>query len=323
MVKIANSDPGLFKEVRDLKITNYKLRIIMIWILGHILATGIGISLGLIGGGGSVLALPILVYVMGVPTKPAIAMTLVIVGTVSLIGLIPHWKKGNINFKKAFIFGSATMLGAFLGAKIAYLPFVTDNLQMLLFAIMMLVAASLMIKRSLQNSTKLSSKDHLENIKTEVYQPPVCQYCWLWLLTEGLGVGILTGLVGVGGGFAIVPALVILGKTPMKEAIGTSLLILVVNAISGFLGYLGQVDLDWNLIGSFVIAASLGSFFGAYLSQFIDGKKLQKYFGYFLIAVAAFVLFQNQSASPRKKSALNWQDKVTILNPVQTAQHNL
>ncbi|MFM7370887.1 MAG: TSUP family transporter, partial [Sphaerospermopsis kisseleviana] len=131
----------------------------MIWILGHILATGIGISLGLIGGGGSVLALPILVYVMGVPTKPAIAMTLVIVGTVSLIGLIPHWKKGNINFKKAFIFGSATMLGAFLGAKIAGLPFVTDNLQMLLFAIMMLIAASLMIKRSLQNSTKLSSKD--------------------------------------------------------------------------------------------------------------------------------------------------------------------
>lgn len=297
----------------------------MMWILGHILATGIGISLGLIGGGGSVLALPILVYVMGVPTKPAIAMTLVIVGTVSLIGLIPHWKKGNINFKKAFIFGSATMLGAFLGAKIAGLPFVTDNLQMLLFAIMMLVAASLMIKRSLKNSTKLSSENHLENIKTEVYQPPVCKYCWLWLLTEGLGVGILTGLVGVGGGFAIVPALVILGKTPMKEAIGTSLLILVVNAISGFLGYLGQVDLDWNLIGSFVIAASLGSFFGAYLSQFIDGKKLQKYFGYFLIAVAAFVLFQNQSqsASQRKKSALNWQDKVTILNPVQTAQRHL
>ncbi|GCL36701.1 hypothetical protein SR1949_18070 [Sphaerospermopsis reniformis] len=215
------------------------------------------------------------------------------------------------------------MLGAFLGAKIAGLPFVTDNLQMLLFAIMMLIAASLMIKRSLQNSTKLSSEDHLENIKIEVYQPRVCQYCWLWLLTEGLAVGILTGLVGVGGGFAIVPALVILGKTPIKEAIGTSLLILVVNAISGFLGYLGQVDLDWNLIVSFVISASLGSFFGAYLSQFIDGKKLQKYFGYFLIAVAAFVLFQNQSASPRKKSALNWQDKVTILNPVQTAQRHL
>ncbi|TAF04271.1 MAG: sulfite exporter TauE/SafE family protein [Nostocales cyanobacterium] len=277
------------------------------WILGHILATGIGISLGLIGGGGSVLALPILVYVMGVPTKSAIAMTLVIVGTVSLIGVIPHWRKGNINFQKAFIFGSATMLGAFLGAKIAGLPFITDSLQMLLFAIMMLLAASLMIKRSFKKSTQISPEDPPDHIKAEIYQPPVCKYCWLWLLSEGFGVGILTGLVGVGGGFAIVPALVILGKTPMKEAIGTSLLILVVNAVAGFLGYLGQVELDWQLVGTFIFAASLGSFLGAYLSQFIDGKKLQKYFGYFLIAVATFVLFQNQSAFQRKKSAVNWQ----------------
>ncbi|MFM2063800.1 MAG: hypothetical protein RLZZ507_3471 [Cyanobacteriota bacterium] len=282
------------------------------WILGHILATGIGISLGLIGGGGSVLALPILVYVMGVPTKSAIAMTLVIVGTVSLIGVIPHWRKGNINFQKAFIFGSATMLGAFLGAKIAGLPFITDSLQMLLFAIMMLLAASLMIKRSFKKTAQTSP----ENPTAEIYQPPVCKYCWLWLLTEGFGVGILTGLVGVGGGFAIVPALVILGKTPMKEAIGTSLLILVVNAMAGFLGYLGQVVLDWQLMITFIFAASLGSFLGAYLSQFIDGKKLQKYFGYFLIAVATFVLFQNQSAFQRKKSAINWQygsNKVGII----------
>ncbi|MEA5551895.1 sulfite exporter TauE/SafE family protein [Anabaena cylindrica UHCC 0172] len=274
----------------------------MTWILGHILASGIGISLGLIGGGGSVLALPILVYVMGVPTKPAIAMTLVIVGSVSLIGLIPHWRKGNINFKKAYIFGSATMLGAFVGAKIAALPFITGSLQMLLFAIMMLLAAALMILRS---SKKAGNKSP-EEIDLELYPPPICKYCWLWLLTEGLGVGILTGLVGVGGGFAIVPALVILGKTPMKEAIGTSLLILVANAVAGFLGYLGQVELDWQLIGTFIIAASLGSFLGAYLSQFIDGKKLQRYFGYFLIAVATFVLFQNQGAFQRKKAA-NWQ----------------
>ncbi|MTJ51516.1 sulfite exporter TauE/SafE family protein [Anabaena sp. UHCC 0253] len=274
-----------------------------IWILGHILATGIGISLGLIGGGGSVLALPILVYVMGVPTKPAIAMTLVIVGTVSLIGVIPHWRKGNINFKKALIFGSATMLGAFLGAKIAGLPFITDSLQMLLFAIMMLLAASLMILRSSKKSPKnLAENPHL------VYTAPVCKYCWLWLLSEGLGVGILTGLVGVGGGFAIVPALVILGRTPMKEAIGTSLLILVANAVAGFLGYLGQVELDWQLIGTFIIAASSGSFFGAYLSQFIDGKKLQKYFGYFLLVVATFVLFQNQNGFQRKKTVFNWQN---------------
>ncbi|MGM3307333.1 sulfite exporter TauE/SafE family protein [Anabaena sp. WFMT] len=274
-----------------------------IWILGHLLASGIGISLGLIGGGGSVLALPILVYVMGVPTKSAIAMTLVIVGIVSLIGIIPHWKKGNINYKKAYIFGSATMLGAFIGAKIAALPFITDSLQMLLFAIMMLLAAGLMIQRSSQKAANKSP----EEPDLELYPPPICKYCWLWLLTEGLGVGILTGLVGVGGGFAIVPALVILGKTPMKEAIGTSLLILVANSVAGFLGYLGQVELDWQLIGTFIVAASLGSFLGAYLSQFIDGKKLQKYFGYFLIAVATFVLFQNQSAFQRKKSTVNWQ----------------
>ena len=286
-----------------IKLINEELQIMFTWILGHFLATGIGISLGLIGGGGSVLALPILVYVMGVPTKPAIAMTLVIVGTVSLIGLVPHWKKGNINFKKAAIFGSATMLGAFFGAKIAGLPFITDSLQMLLFAIMMLVAAGLMIQRSSKKSSKKSSENpHL------VYTEPVCKYCWLWLLTEGLGVGILTGLIGVGGGFAIVPALVILGKTPMKEAIGTSLLILVVNAVAGFVGYLGQVALDWQLIGTFIVAASLGSFFGAYLSQFIDGKKLQKYFGYFLLVVAAFVLFQNQNGLQKKKAAFNWQN---------------
>ncbi|MBD2136375.1 sulfite exporter TauE/SafE family protein [Anabaena sp. FACHB-1237] len=268
------------------------------WILGHILAIGIGISLGLIGGGGSVLALPILVYVMGIPTKPAIAMTLVIVGTVSFIGLIPHWQNKNINFKKAFIFGSATMLGAFLGAKIATLPLITDTLQMLLFGIIMLLAAILMI----QKSSKKTSLKPIINQTVEIYTAPVCKYCWLWLLTEGLIVGILTGLVGVGGGFAIVPALVILGRTHIKEAIGTSLLILVVNAIAGFLGYLGQVELNWQLIGTFIIAASLGSFFGAYLSQFIDGKKLQKYFGYFLLAVAAFVLFQNYTTFHNKKT---------------------
>lgn len=293
-------------------IRHIKHLIIMItWILGHILAIGIGISLGLIGGGGSVLALPILVYVMGIPTKPAIAMTLVIVGTVSFIGLIPHWQNKNINFKKAFIFGCATMLGAFLGAKIANLPLITDTLQMLLFAIIMLLAAILMI----QKSSKKPSLKPIRNRTVEVYTAPVCKYCWLWLLTEGLIVGILTGLVGVGGGFAIVPALVILGRTPMKEAIGTSLLIVVVNAIAGFIGYLGQFELNWQLISTFIIAASSGSFFGAYLSQFIDGKKLQKYFGYFLLGVAAFVLFQNHGNLQKKKTVL-LENKIAIKSPI-------
>ncbi|PAX52969.1 sulfite exporter TauE/SafE family protein [Brunnivagina elsteri] len=257
----------------------------MTWIIGHLLAACIGISLGLIGGGGSVLALPILVYVMGIPPKSAIAMTLVIVGTVSLLGVIPHWRAKNVNFKTALIFGSATMVGAFVGAKIATLPVVTETFQMTLFAIMMLVAAVFMIRRS---SKPVAADDTLA-----FYPPPVCKYCWLWLITEGLAVGVLTGLVGVGGGFAIVPALVLLGNVPMKQAIGTSLLIIVFNSVAGFLGYLGHVSLDWNLMLSFIVAASIGTIFGAYLAEFVPANRLQKSFGYFLLAVAALVLVQN------------------------------
>jgi len=255
------------------------------WIIGLILAAGIGISLGLMGGGGSVLALPILVYVMGVEAKSAIAMTLVIVGTVSLIGTIPHWRRGNLNFKKAFMFGAATMVGAFLGAKLAF--FVSGTFQILLFAVMMIIAAGFMIRKS-------SKPTKPDQDKLDYYPKPVCKYCWLWMLTEGLGVGVLTGLVGVGGGFAIVPALVLLGNTPMKEAVGTSLLIIACNSVAGFLGYFGQVPLDWGLMGSFIVAASVGIIVGSYLAQYVKAQQLQKAFGYFLIAVAAFILVQNR-----------------------------
>ena len=287
----------------------------MTWILGHILALGIGISLGLMGGGGSVLALPTLVYVMGIPPKSAVAMTLVIVGTVSVIGMIPHWRQGNVNFKTAFIFGSATMLGAFTGARIATLPFITGTLQMLLFAVMMFLAAGLMIRRSM----KATQKKPPEKPILELYPQPICKYCWLWLVSEGLGVGILTGLVGVGGGFAIIPALVILGNVPMKEAIGTSLLIIAANSVSGILGYWGQVDLDGQIIFSFIIAAGLGTVVGAYLSKYIDGKKLQKYFGYFLLTVATFILFQNRNVFQEfrlRKSVSSYHGRYEQVQPV-------
>ncbi|MBK1989057.1 sulfite exporter TauE/SafE family protein [Sphaerospermopsis aphanizomenoides BCCUSP55] len=265
----------------------------MTWVIGHLLAACIGLSLGLIGGGGSVLALPILVYVMGVPPKSAIAMTLVIVGTVSILGLIPHWRAKNVRFKTALIFGSTTMIGAFLGAKIATLPIVTDSVQMMLFAVTMFLAAVFMIRRSSQS---VMTEEDLA-----LYPQPVCKYCWLWLMTEGLGVGVLTGLVGVGGGFAIVPALVLLGKVPMKKAIGTSLLIIIFNSVTGFLGYLGNVSLDWNLMFSFIIAASLGTVPGAYFAQYVPAQKLQKTFGYFLLAVAAVVLVQNHNTHQSSK----------------------
>lgn len=260
----------------------------MQWIVGLLLAGGIGLSLGLMGGGGSVLALPVLVYVMGVAPKSAIAMTLVIVGTVSLLGLIPHWRAGNINFKTALVFGPATMIGTFSGSKIATLPWVTGTFQMILFAVAMLMAAAFMIYRS----TKSIPLD----APLALYPKPICKYCWLWLLSEGLVVGVLTGLVGVGGGFAIVPALVLLADVPMKQAIGTSLLIIIANSIAGFLGYLGHVDLDWHLMISFIFAASVGTLPGAYLARFVSAQRLQKIFGYFLLAVATFVLVQNRNS---------------------------
>jgi uncharacterized protein len=260
----------------------------MTWLIGHVFAVCIGVSLGLLGGGGSVLALPVLVYVMGVATKPAIAMTLIIVGTVSLFGAIPHVKRGNLNLKIAGIFGSATMLGAYLGARIATLPMITSAFQMILFGLSMLIAAGLMIYRSMQ---PLASDDELAAIQ---YIKPACRYCWLWLMSEGIGVGILTGLVGVGGGFAIVPALVLLGNIPMQQAIGTSLLIIAGNSVAGLLGYLGHVSLDWPLTVSFTFLAGCGTVIGSYIAQFVPAKQLQKGFGYFLLIVAAFVLVQNR-----------------------------
>jgi uncharacterized protein len=276
----------------------------MTWILGHFFTVCIGISLGLLGGGGSVLALPVLVYVMGVAPKPAIAMTLIIVGSVSLLGSIPHARRGNLNFKIAGIFGSATMLGAYLGARIATLPIITSAFQMILFGLSMLVAAGLMIYRSIKAKPE-SSEDELASIQ---YVKPACKYCWLWLMTEGMAVGVLTGLVGVGGGFAIVPALVLLGNIPMRQAIGTSLLIIACNSVAGLLGYLGHVSLDWTLTVSFTFLAGCGTVIGAYLAQFISAKQLQKSFGYFLLAVATFVLIQNRdSLQSLKKSSVYQQ----------------
>jgi uncharacterized protein len=261
------------------------------YVIGHLLAIGMGVSLGMLGGGGSVLALPVLVYVMGIPPKSAIAMTLIIVGTVSLVGVIPHGRRGHINGKTAIVFGSATMLGAYLGARLATQPWLTAAFQMLLFGVSMLLAAGFMIYRTAQAEPPSES-----TLDAALYRPPVCKYCWLWLMTEGIGVGGLTGLVGVGGGFAIVPALVLLGKIPMKQAIGTSLLIIAGNSVAGLLGYLGHIDLNWPLTVSFTFAAGVGTVLGTYLGQFVSARHLQKGFGYFLLAIATFILLKNHAS---------------------------
>lgn len=253
-------------------------------IVGHLLAVAIGLSLGLIGGGGSILAVPILVYVMGVNSKAAIAMSLAIVGTVSVIGAIPHWQQGNVNLKTAIAFIPSAMIGAFLGARVTALPFITDTFQLICFGIIMAIASILLIRKSSApgtNKPTQKSQSVLQNIPQGLAIP-----------LQGFGVGILTGFVGVGGGFLIVPTLVLVAGIPMKEAIGTSLVIIAANSASGFLGYINQVAVDWNLIISFTIAASAGTLLGAYLTRFIEAKQLQKGFGYFVLAAAFFVLIR-------------------------------
>ncbi|MEL7078115.1 MAG: sulfite exporter TauE/SafE family protein [Cyanobacteria bacterium J06555_3] len=271
------------------------------WITGHLLALLIGLSLGLIGGGGSILAVPILVYILGLNAKTAIAMSLAIVGIVSLIGVIPHGQQGNVNLKTALSFTPPAMLGAFLGARLAALPFVTDTIQLVSFAVMMLVASYFMIRKPQEVIS--------DRVELSIPKKHNSKYAWLAITLEGLGVGILTGFVGVGGGFAIIPALVLLGGIPMKEAIqrglgglpherlyqeaiGTSLLIITFKSATGFIGYLNQVAIDWNLMFTFTTVAILGVIWGAYFSGKIHGAKLQQAFGYFLIAIATFILIK-------------------------------
>lgn len=246
------------------------------WIIGHFLALLTGLSLGLIGGGGSILAVPILVYILKLDAKIAIAMSLAVVGIVSAIGAIPHWQQGNVNLKTAIVFAPPAMLGAYYGARLAALPFVTDTLQLVCFALIMLIASYFMIRKP----------------KAIAYQTHHQKHLWLLIALEGLAVGVITGFVGVGGGFAIIPALVLLGGIPMKEAIGTSLLIIAFKSATGFLGYLNQVNLNWNLLLSFTVAAALGVIGGARFTQKISGEQLQKAFGYFLIAIAIFILIK-------------------------------
>jgi uncharacterized protein len=275
------------------------------FILGHVLAVGIGLSLGLIGGGGSILAVPILIYVIGLTPKAAIAMSLAVVGLVSAIGAIPHGLNGNVNLRVAAVFTPPAMVGAYLGARLASLPIISDRLQLLCFGVIMVLASLLTIRkgrRAAPPAEPVASVEQRQDFDANLDQNPVQKpnhtrpsNRWLSLLAvslQGLGVGVLTGFVGVGGGFLIIPALVLLGGLPMKEAIGTSLVIITLNSVSGFLGYLGQVDLNLTLLVSFTLAASCGTIAGAWLNRRMDARHLQTGFGYFVLVVAGFVLFK-------------------------------
>lgn len=247
--------------------------------LALLLSGAIGVSLGLLGGGGSILAVPMLVYVAGVAAQEAVAMSLAIVGATSVIASVLHGRQGRLHYKIAALFGGAGMVGAFLGAQFTHL--VSHAMLLLLFAALMLLVGTLMLVRQQRESTTASA-------------PP--NHNLPGVLLAGAGVGIVTGFLGVGGGFLIVPALVLLTALPMHVAVGTSLLVIAINSAAGFMGHLGQGSVPMALTGAFTVAAVAGTFVGAHMAGHIPAHSMRRLFAGFVMVVALFLITANYRA---------------------------
>ena len=245
--------------------------------LGFALAALIGLSLGLMGGGGSILTVPVFVYVLGFAAKPAIAMSLPVVGATSLVGALGHWRAGNVAWRVGLLFGAVAMVGAFAGARLSVL--LPGAVQLTLLAVVMLAAAISML-RSRATATETSDGDR---------PLPAGR-----LAIVGFFVGVLTGVVGIGGGFLIVPALVLLGRVPMKQAIGTSLFVIAMNSASGFAGYAGTVDVRWSFVAAFTGVAMAGILAGTWLVRFVSAAALKRGFAVFLLVISVLILYQNR-----------------------------
>jgi uncharacterized membrane protein YfcA len=264
-------------------------------IFGYFASLLIGVSLGVIGGGGSILTVPVLTYLFGVVPTLATAYSLFIVGVSSLVGAYSKYKKNLIDFQTAFIFGIPSIIAVFLTRKyfIPFLPDVffrvgyfvlTKNIfLMVLFAVLMIFAAYSMIK----DDTKQKEEEQDED-KKRVFNYPL-------IMIEGLVVGVLTGLVGAGGGFLIIPALVMLSKLSMKKAIGTSLIIIALKSLIGFLGDVSNITIQWNFLFLVTTIAVIGIFIGDFLSNKISGTKLKKGFGWFVLLMGIFVILYETS----------------------------
>lgn len=252
-------------------------------IIGYAAAVLIGVSLGLIGGGGSILTVPVLVYLFGIDAFLATEYSLFIVGVSSLVGSMSYFKKGLVNFKMALIFGVPSVVSIFL-TRIYLLPFIPEEVLriqnftitrdiflLLIFAGLMILASYKMIKSNVSERT--TDKNNA-------------------LLAAGQGsiVGILTGLVGAGGGFMIIPALVNLLKIPMKMAIGTSLVIISINSLIGFFSSVNHVKIEWKLLISIATIAVAGIIIGLQLSKKVDGKKLKPAFGWFILVMGIYII---------------------------------
>jgi len=249
-------------------------------VLAWIGALFIGVTLGLLGSGGSILTVPVLTYLVGQETKVAIAGSLMIVGIISLFAAIPYAQQKLVKWRTVIIFGIPGMVGAVVGAWLAH--FVSDALQMLIFSVLLLAASYLMFK-----PVKLKDAEH-EHAERGMSK----------IAIDGFIVGAVTGLVGVGGGFLIIPALVLLGGLSMRLAVGTSLVIIAIKSFAGFVGYLGVLEtlnlsVDWQIIWIFSIIGIVGGWLGHKISSKVNQQQLKRGFAVFLVLMGVFILYEN------------------------------
>lgn len=263
---------------------------------GFLASLGVGIALGLIGGGGSILTVPILVYLFSIDVVLATSYSLFIVGATSVIGAISYFLKGLVNVRMAVLFGIPAIIAVFI-TRFYIVPAIPEEvfaigslivtkslLIIVLFAILMIAASLSMIRRT--RGSKVIKEKKSEALSTRTHQH------YALILAEGAVVGVLTGLVGAGGGFLIIPALVLLGRLPMKEAIGTSLVIIAAKSLIGFLGEGSGTQIDWLFLMTVTSLSSVGIFIGFLLSRKVSGEKLTPLFGWFVLILGLFILIK-------------------------------
>jgi uncharacterized membrane protein YfcA len=243
-------------------------------VLTLLAAALVGVALAVLGGGGSILTVPILVYLAGQDPKQAIAMSLFVVGVTSAVGAVSHARAGRVRWRTGLVFGTAGMAGAYGGGRLAEL--VPGTWLLVGFAVMMIATATAMI-RGRRDGAEVKPHGEL----------PIGR-----VVAEGLVVGAVTGLVGAGGGFLVVPALALLGGLPMAVAVGTSLVVIAMKSFAGLAGYLATVHIDWTLTAAVTLAAVVGSLAGGRLVGRIPETLLRKGFGWFVLVMGGFVLAQ-------------------------------
>ena len=242
-------------------------------VLSALLALAIGVTLGMLGGGGAILTLPMLVYALQVEAKTAIATSLFVVGATSLVGMSVHARAGVVQWRTGVIFGAAAMIGAYVGGRLAHL--VPSSVLLVLFGVVMVTTATLMLRGR----------------KDEGAAPRPMKL--VQVLGLGATVGVISGLVGAGGGFLIVPALVLFGGLPMREAVGTSLLVIGLQSFAGFAGHLAHVTLDVPLVATITSASVVGSLVGARFAARVPAELLRRAFAWLVIGMGLF-LFAKQ-----------------------------